>query len=150
MSKLASKITVVCIVVVDRVETAIPEELLVTPIILIHKLLSALFLILLTLLPHKKPFKYATRCDPLFRASTCWMPFRPSLSPYAQRQCIEAPRLRAFKKSCGGLSFPIKCGDDRCSINYLKSKTYQKTFRYRTGIIPSPAVESGKTGEFHS
>lgn len=47
MSKLASKITVMYCG--QTVETAIPEELLVTPIILIHKPLSALFLILLTL-----------------------------------------------------------------------------------------------------
>ena len=52
MSKLASKITVMYCGQ-DRGNRPYLKELLVTPIILIHKLLSALFLILLTLLPHK-------------------------------------------------------------------------------------------------
>ncbi|CRL59113.1 peptide ABC transporter ATP-binding protein SapD [Proteus mirabilis] len=104
MSKLANKITVMYCG--QMVETASPDELLVTPY---HPYTQALIRSIpdfTNSLAHKSRLNTLPGAIPSLEHLPVGCRLGPRC-PYAQRQCIEAPRLRLFKNHAVACHFPL-------------------------------------------
>ncbi|EEG83457.1 oligopeptide/dipeptide ABC transporter, ATP-binding protein domain protein [Proteus penneri ATCC 35198] len=104
MSKLANKITVMYCG--QTVETASPDELLVTPY---HPYTQALIRSIpdfTNSLAHKSRLNTLPGAIPSLEHLPVGCRLGPRC-PYAQRQCIEAPRLRLFKNHAVACHFPL-------------------------------------------
>ena len=68
--------------------------------------------------------------------------------PYAQRECIETPKLTGAKNHLYACHFPLNMGESEMVETLLEVRNLSKTFRYRTGLFRRQTVEAVKTLSF--
>lgn len=131
----------------QTVETAPSKELVTTPH---HPYTQALIRAIPdfgSAMPHKSRLNTMPGAIPLLEQLPIGCRLGPRC-PYAQRECIETPRLTGAKNHLYACHFPSTWRESEMVETLLEVRNLSKTFRYRTGWFRRQTVEAVKPLSF--